>query len=108
MKFVPCSKMSNCAYILSLLLVLAAPSITAYADDITIQDAFSPHQGATTLIVRTISEARKSIWVAAYSFTSHPIAEALVDAHNKGIDVQVVMDKSQRRGRSLGGFIAAK
>lgn len=66
---------------------------------LTFEDAFSPNQGASALVVKTISEAHNSIHVAAYSFTSDEIADALVDAHNRGIDVDVVLDKSQSRGR---------
>jgi len=36
------------------------------------------------------------ILVQAYSFTSIPIAKALVDAHKRGVDVRVILDKSQR------------
>ena len=32
----------------------------------------------------------------AYSFTSAPIAKALVDAHKRGVQVQVILDKSQK------------
>jgi type I site-specific restriction-modification system R (restriction) subunit len=52
----------------------------------------------------TIDKARQSVRVAAYSFTSHPIADALVEAHQRGVDVEVVLDKSQRK-RSLAGFL---
>jgi phosphatidylserine/phosphatidylglycerophosphate/cardiolipin synthase-like enzyme len=34
--------------------------------------------------------------VQACSFTSVPIAEALVEAHKRGVRVQVILDKSQR------------
>ena len=61
--------------------------------------AFSPSGGATDLVVKTISEARQSIRVAAYSFTSKPISEALLEAHKRGVDVRVVADKSQATAR---------
>ena len=77
------------------LLALSSPAL---ADGITFQDAFSPHQGATELIVKAVGEAKKSIHVAAYSFTSRPIASALAAAHDKGVDVEVVLDKSQKKG----------
>ena len=57
---------------------------------------FSPHRGATSAIVRTLDEANKSILVQAYSFTSAPIASALVRAHKRGADVQVILDRCQR------------
>ena len=42
------------------------------------------------------TQAKKSILVQAYSFTSAPIAGALRDAHKRGVKVTVVLDKSQR------------
>lgn len=36
------------------------------------------------------------ILVQAYSFTSNPIAKALVDAHKRGVACKVILDKSQR------------
>jgi len=55
---------------------------------------FSPDRGATELVVKTIEGAHHTIRVAAYSFTSSPIAKALVAASKQGIDVRVVADKS--------------
>lgn len=66
---------------------------------INLQDAFSPHQGATALVVKAIGEAKGSIHVAAYSFTSEPIGSALVAARARGVDVEVVCDKSDRNGK---------
>jgi len=62
----------------------------------TIEVAFSPQSGATEMVVKAISEARKNILVQAYSFTSAPIANALVQAKNRGVEVRVILDKSQR------------
>ena len=45
--------------------------------------------------------------VQAYSFTSAPIAKALVDAHKRGVDVRVILDKSQRTEKySSADFVA--
>lgn len=61
-----------------------------------IEVAFSPKGGITERIVTLIAESQKTIRIAAYSFTSKPIAEALVSAHKRGIDIKVVLDKSQK------------
>jgi phosphatidylserine/phosphatidylglycerophosphate/cardiolipin synthase-like enzyme len=43
----------------------------------------------------------------AYSFTSAPIAKALLDAHKRGVQVQVILDKSQRSDKySSADFLA--
>jgi phosphatidylserine/phosphatidylglycerophosphate/cardiolipin synthase-like enzyme len=55
---------------------------------------FSPKGGCTDAIVREIQHARHEILVLAYSFTSKPIAQALVDAKLRGIHVDIVLDFS--------------
>jgi phosphatidylserine/phosphatidylglycerophosphate/cardiolipin synthase-like enzyme len=57
---------------------------------------FSPQNGSTEAIVREIDRARSEILVQAYSFTSTPIAHALLKAHRRGIKVEVILDKSQK------------
>lgn len=56
---------------------------------------FSPKGGVTDAVVREIDAARESILVQAYSFTSVPIAKSLVEAHKRGVDVRVILDRSQ-------------
>lgn len=68
---------------------------------------FSPKGGCTEAVVIELDHAQKSIRVQAYSFTSAPIAKALVDAKRRGVDVEVVLDKSQRSERySSADFVA--
>jgi phosphatidylserine/phosphatidylglycerophosphate/cardiolipin synthase-like enzyme len=58
------------------------------------QVAFSPDRGALELVIRTIDSAHSTIRVAAYTFTSKPIAGALMRARKRGVDVRVVVDRS--------------
>lgn len=60
---------------------------------------FSPKSGTTTNIVKIINSAKSSIKIAAYSFSSKLITEALIKAHNRGVDVQIVLDKSQKTAK---------
>ena len=60
---------------------------------------FSPRGGAEAAIIRTIGEATDDVSVLAYSFSSDPISAALIAAHRKGIQVRVVLDKSQYTAR---------
>lgn len=57
---------------------------------------FSPKGGCTEAVVKEIGAAQSMILVQAYSFTSAPIAKALVDAHKRGVKVEAILDKSQR------------
>lgn len=58
---------------------------------------FSPGGGCTEAVIGEIKSSRTEILVQAYSFTSAPIAKALVDAQRRGVHVEVILDKSQRR-----------
>ena len=83
-----------------LLLILTIP---AFADNtfhnISGEVYFSPNGVCTEAIVNEISHAKSEIYVQAYSFTSAPIAKALVDAHKRGIKVEAILDKSQKKER---------
>jgi len=57
---------------------------------------FSPSGGATDAVVREVNTASQQILVQAYSFTSVPIAKALVDAHKRGVKILAVLDKSNQ------------
>ena len=61
-----------------------------------IQVFFSPRGGATEAVVRSLNGATNAVFVQAYSFTSAPIAEALVNAQRRGVKVQALLDRSQR------------
>ena len=56
---------------------------------------FSPSGGCTDAVVREIRAAGHTILVQAYSLTSTPIARALIDAHDRGIEVKVILDKKK-------------
>ena len=60
---------------------------------------FSPKGGATEAVVAALNQAKKTVLVQAYSFTSAPIAAALKAAHARGVGVRVILDKSQRTER---------
>lgn len=57
---------------------------------------FSPQGGCTEAIVSTIDASTASIRGQIYYFTSTPIAAALRRAHDRGVNVQIILDKSQK------------
>jgi phosphatidylserine/phosphatidylglycerophosphate/cardiolipin synthase-like enzyme len=48
---------------------------------------FTAGGNCTNAIVKTLGDAKRTILVQAYSFTSAPIAKALLDAHQRGVRV---------------------
>jgi phosphatidylserine/phosphatidylglycerophosphate/cardiolipin synthase-like enzyme len=71
-----------------------SPSTTTTPSAVTV--CFTPGGNCTDAIVKALSEAKRTILVQAYSFTAAPIAKTLLDAHTRGVQVQVILDKSQR------------
>lgn len=57
---------------------------------------FSPAGGCTEAVVAELQQAQRSVLVQAYSFTSAPIAKALAEARQRGVEITVILDKSQR------------
>jgi phosphatidylserine/phosphatidylglycerophosphate/cardiolipin synthase-like enzyme len=68
---------------------------------------FSPKGGCTDAIVRELDKAQSTVLVQAYSFTSYRIAKGLLDAHKRGVKVEVILDKSQKGDQySSADFLA--
>ena len=86
------------AVVLSIILPLASLAAALPATG-TVEVFLSPPGGPTAAIVREIQDARSEILVQAYSFTSAPIAKALVEAKKRGVRVEAVLDKSNATTR---------
>jgi phosphatidylserine/phosphatidylglycerophosphate/cardiolipin synthase-like enzyme len=84
-----------------------APSPSATTTPSAVTVCFTPGGNCTDTIVQALGKAKRTILVQAYSFTSAPIAKALLDAHKRGVQVQVILDKSQRTEKySSADFLA--
>jgi phosphatidylserine/phosphatidylglycerophosphate/cardiolipin synthase-like enzyme len=68
---------------------------------------FSPGGTAQALVLDTLKQARQQLDVAAYSFTSKVIAEAVRDAKQRGVVVRVIADAEENSGKySVVTFLA--
>ena len=82
-------------------------TLSALADPADVSVFFSPNGGATEAVVKELGNAKSNVLIQAYSFTSAPIARAVVDAHKRGVDVQAILDRSQRTEKySEADFLA--
>lgn len=91
---------------LALGLVLASPSALAFQAREsgtvipatgTMEVLFSPQQDVAGQIIRAIQQARKQVLVQAFSFTHKDIAQALISAHKRGVEVKLIADREQSR-----------
>lgn len=80
---------------------------TVSGNGATLTVAFSPDGQGQALIVQAIQEAKHEILVQAYGFTNKAILRALVEAHRRGVDVKVILDKSNQSRRYSGATYAS-
>ncbi len=86
------------AFVLIILFTAQPLPVSAKAQSAQLDAAvvyFSPNGGCTKAIVSEIDQAKSDVLVQAYSFTSKAIARALVNAHARGVEVQIIVDKKQ-------------
>lgn len=55
---------------------------------------FTPPSKCGNFIIEQIKEAKQSIYIQAYGFTSKKIIDALIEAKNKGIEIEIILDRS--------------
>jgi len=69
---------------------------TSHAAQIEVCFAPQLHGGwdPTEAIVGAVNRAHKRVLVQAYEFTLAAIAKSVVDAQKRGVDVRVILDKS--------------
>ena len=63
----------------------------------SIEVAFSPSPDAEQLVERTIDGAGRKVDVAIFYFSSRKIAESLIAAQHRGVQVRVVVDGGRAR-----------
>ena len=60
---------------------------------------FSRTMDCASIIISLIDSAQQSVLVAVYSFTSDSLASALIRAHQRGVEVRVVIEMEQANVR---------
>ncbi len=61
----------------------------------TVQVLFSPWDDIEGAIVGALRGARREVLVHSFSFTSRPLARALIEARARGVDVRVTADAAE-------------
>jgi len=69
--------------------------------------AFSPNGDATQVVVKAINAAKKQVLVQAYGFSSAPIIQALGAAKARGVDVEAILDRTNKSPRYTGATYLA-
>lgn len=73
----------------------------------TVTAGFSPGGSALALVLTTVGQSTRQLHVAAYSFTSKPVAEVILAEKQRGVRIRVMVDdKANREKYSAAMFLA--
>ena len=64
-------------------------------DGVIVETYFAPEDGVQSRLVELVNNAKESIYFLTYSFTSDELAEAVLAAKQRGIEIHGEMDKAQ-------------
>lgn len=84
--------------------LLAALLLTACADDVAAPEVYfcaDPHGTCSDVVVGLVAGAGSTVECAVFSFTDDDIAQAMVDAVGRGVQVWVVYDSEQGSGATM-------
>lgn len=95
------------AFALTLNLSLGATQLPAYSADKVDQDFytckvsphFTPEEDMAQVIQRELLTAEKSVYVSLFGITNDVLSDTLIDLHNRGVYVEVAVDKMQGLSR---------
>jgi phosphatidylserine/phosphatidylglycerophosphate/cardiolipin synthase-like enzyme len=77
----------------------ASPSVSGVTAEV-LGVYFTPPAGAAQAIVQAVDASRQEVLVQAYGFTHNAIAQSLLRAHARGVQVRVLLDaKSDKTNR---------
>jgi phosphatidylserine/phosphatidylglycerophosphate/cardiolipin synthase-like enzyme len=76
------------------LLVGDRSAVASYRSE-NINIYFSPEHNIENIIIQHIAKAKTSIQVLAFAFTNKLLSDSLIQAHKRGVAVEVVFDKDQ-------------
>jgi phosphatidylserine/phosphatidylglycerophosphate/cardiolipin synthase-like enzyme len=71
-------------------------------NDFIIENYFCPRECSIGVerLVKLINLSKRSVYVAAFSFTSEEIFLALLEAHERGVEVNIIMEKRMMNSKS--------
>lgn len=65
------------------------------------ETCFTPHTQCGNFIVDHINHAKQNIRIQAYGFTSEKIIKALIEAKNRGVSIEIILDRSNFQKKKL-------
>ena len=87
-------KIAVAGILLILLVLVTYRLITAVSGDVTVYYSLDEKRN-DQILIDLIDDADEYVYFAIYTFTKTNIADALIQAHNRGVDVRGIADRGQ-------------
>lgn len=84
-----CKQFIKCFSILYTLSCLLYFSILAHSEVY-----FSPDEHVTDKLIQLINNTKRKLHAAVYMLTDKQVAQALIDAKNRGVDIKIIVDQA--------------
>lgn len=84
--------MKRTVFLLAIILSFLAGSLFPETDVF-----FSPNGGIQGKIIERIDDCSNTLDVMVYSFSSKPVAQSILRAHNRGVSVRIILDRSETK-----------
>ncbi|HEY4998558.1 MAG TPA: phospholipase D-like domain-containing protein [Usitatibacter sp.] len=91
----------RCLAVLACVAIASPAESRAASGTARVEAAFTPGDDISALIVRRVARSRYSVQVQAYLFTDRKLANALVAARRRGVEVEVIGDAAQQESGGL-------
>ncbi len=101
------NRLKLCAALLCAVFIAACSSPKVIHSGASVETCFSYTHTCGSMVTRLIQRAKKRILLAGYGFTSSQIAQAIKEAHARGVKVHLVLDASNETAKySRAPFLA--
>lgn len=64
-----------------------------------------PRFDCAKAIIDLLNQAKKTVHIAIYSLTESHIADAIIEAHNRGVEIAIVTDATQSKNMNQAAII---
>jgi len=72
-----------------------------------VETYLTPYNNAEARLIAFLDQAQRYCYVASYSLTNPNVVNKLIQLHSRGVDVQIITDRTQAAGRSEQAALAA-
>ena len=76
------------------------PAFAEFECTIPTKIFFTPYDDGLAPYLALLDRAQNSVYIAIYGFTEPAITNKLIELHNRGVQIHIVMDRSQSRGKN--------